>query len=63
LHASILSHSPFGFFPAAIPQAVAAFQSDGSLEDPKRQEWIRNLGAQLAQFLARLHGKGFGDRS
>ena len=38
----------------AIPNATKAFNSDGSLSDTKQQEAVMNLGAKLAQTVAKL---------
>lgn len=39
----------------AIPNAFEAFNPDGTLKDPKQQEAVENLGAKLAQVLAKLN--------
>lgn len=38
----------------AIPNAAKAFNGDGSLTDTKQQEAVMNLGAKLAQTVAKL---------
>ncbi len=38
----------------AIPNATKAFNGDGSLSDPKQQEAVMDLGAKLAQTVAKL---------
>ena len=38
----------------SIPNASKAFNGDGSLADPKQQEAVMNLGAKLAQTVAKL---------
>ena len=38
----------------SIPNASTAFNSDGSLADPKQQEAVMNLGAKLAQTVTKL---------
>jgi chromate reductase len=38
----------------AIPKAFEAFSEDGKLIDPKQQEAVEQLGAKLAQVLAKL---------
>lgn len=38
----------------AVPKAYEAFNPDGSLKDPKQQESIEKLGANVANVLAKL---------
>lgn len=38
----------------AVPRAGEAFNSDGSLKDPKQQAGIENLGARLVQVISKL---------
>ena len=38
----------------AIPKAYEAFNTDGTMRDPKQQESIENLGAKLSNVLAKL---------
>lgn len=39
----------------SIPNAAQLFNEDGSLNDPKQQQDIENLGAKLAQVVAKLN--------
>lgn len=39
----------------AIPNAFAAFDTDGNLKDPKEQQAVENIGAKLATVLAKLN--------
>ncbi|MBL9083245.1 MAG: NAD(P)H-dependent oxidoreductase [Planctomycetales bacterium] len=38
----------------AVPQAGDAFNDDGSLKDPKKQEGVRAIGRKLAEVAAKL---------
>jgi NAD(P)H-dependent FMN reductase len=38
----------------AVPKAYEAFNGDGSLVDPKQQESVKNLGANIANVIAKL---------
>lgn len=38
----------------AIPQAFEAFNSDGTMKDPKQQDSVENLGAKLSNVLSKL---------
>ena len=38
----------------AIPQAFEAFNSNGTMKDPKQQESVENLGAKLSNVLSKL---------
>ena len=40
----------------AVPKAYEAFNADGSLVDPKQQESVGNLGASVANVVAKLKG-------
>jgi NAD(P)H-dependent FMN reductase len=40
----------------AVPQAGDAFNDDGSLKDPKKQEGVRAIGRKLAEVAAKLKG-------
>ncbi len=37
-----------------IPKADQAFDTQGNLKDTKQQEEVKNLGRDLAQFLAKI---------
>lgn len=39
----------------AVPKANEAFNSDGSLKDPKLQAAVQGLGTQLARVVTKLH--------
>ncbi len=39
----------------AVPKASEAFNSDGSLKDPKQHAAVEALGAKLTQVLSKLH--------
>ncbi len=39
----------------SIPQAHEAFQPDGKLKDAKKHAAVEKLGADTAQFLAKIH--------
>lgn len=39
----------------SIPNAAQLFNEDGSLNDPKQQQDVENLGAKLAQVIAKLN--------
>jgi NAD(P)H-dependent FMN reductase len=39
----------------AIPRAFEAFTPEGKLKDPKQQATVEQIGAKLAEVLARLH--------
>jgi hypothetical protein len=38
----------------AVPKAYEAFNDDGSLKDPKQQESVEKLGANVANVVAKL---------
>ncbi|MBI4842540.1 MAG: hypothetical protein HY803_16020 [candidate division NC10 bacterium] len=38
----------------AVPKAAEAFNSDGSLKDPKQQAAVEGLGTKLVQVISKL---------